>query len=497
MDSVDYMVTSDTTAPPCGKLSPVSNRLRACETPPVLRTKIHPNAGSEQIQCSREEGKMGTNGYLPARAADTSSSLKDTSDVTESPSRYINERIQQCPEKTPAGQKSNQGFGSEGAKSKDTIKMDEPIARRTRRNLRIQHPSKALKDKDALDKADTEVRELLLQLIAQNKEQRDQIKAMNLVLEKVLEQQASMINELHGNAAASQNDSQASNISIESMELVKPFKYPRVNFNDRANMCRTRAMPTTDLDGSDVSSLNDGVLFDNARVCMATHEPMDTSINLDGSGLLGSSSNFNASQETEALMDTSPSIVRSKRNSRSARQTKGRYNVPKEPEKVRDKAQESLSEALDQVPDTIHFNRKGKRTKATLYVGNWEYKASKKELNDVLDAYLQRIRVEEVVLPKKDGRPSGFAFVTLSWAEASNVDPSDICKLYSGMIDVKSRPIYFRELYSKVESVASDDSVSSEYLEQMDRLIEELQCKLDENNRRFKNLGGQVDALIQ
>ena len=71
---------------------------------------------------------MGTNGYLPARAADTSSSLKDTSDVTESPSN-IDERIQQCPEKTPAGQKSIQGFGSEGAKSKDTIKMDEPIVR--------------------------------------------------------------------------------------------------------------------------------------------------------------------------------------------------------------------------------------------------------------------------------------------------------------------------------------------------------------------------------
>ena len=75
------------------------------------------------------------------------------------------------------------------------------------------------------------------------------------------------------------------------------------------------------------------------------------------------------------------------------------------------------------------------------------------------------------------------------------------------MIDVNSRPIYLRELYSNVESVRSDDGMSSEYFEddtmtseylhQMDQILEDLQCKLDENNRRFKYLGGQVDASIQ
>jgi hypothetical protein len=74
---------------------------------------------------------MGTKGYLPAMAADTSPSLKDTSDVTESIPRYIEETIQQCPTKARAGQKSNQGVGSKGAKSKDTIKMVEPVAKRT------------------------------------------------------------------------------------------------------------------------------------------------------------------------------------------------------------------------------------------------------------------------------------------------------------------------------------------------------------------------------
>ena len=122
-----------------------------------------------------------------------------------------------------------------------------------------------------------------------------------------------------------------------------------------------------------------------------------------------------------------------------------------EPKKVRAKAQESLSKALDQVPDTIHMNRKGKRTKATLYVGNLDYKASKKELTDELefelqlDKYFGKIHLEEVVIPKKDGRSRGYAFITLSWATASNVDTSDICKIYSGMINVNSREIYLRE----------------------------------------------------
>ncbi len=71
---------------------------------------------------------MGTNGFLLARAADISLSLKDTYDVMESPSTYNNERIQQFPKKTPAGQKSHQAFGSEGNKSKDTIKLNVPIA---------------------------------------------------------------------------------------------------------------------------------------------------------------------------------------------------------------------------------------------------------------------------------------------------------------------------------------------------------------------------------
>ncbi len=48
------------------------------------------------------------------------------------------------------------------------------------------YPSEPRKDTIRLDKTDTEMRELLICLIAQNKEQQVQIKAMNLKLKEVL-----------------------------------------------------------------------------------------------------------------------------------------------------------------------------------------------------------------------------------------------------------------------------------------------------------------------
>ena len=71
---------------------------------------------------------------------------------------------------------------------------------------------------------------------------------------------------------------------------------------------------------------------------------------------------------------------------------------------------------------------------AAFYVGNLEFKASTKELKDELDKVLCKIHVEDVVISRKDGRSRGYAFVTLSWARASNFNPFDICKLYSGIL---------------------------------------------------------------
>ncbi len=63
------------------------------------------------------------------------------------------------------------------------------------------------------------------------------------------------------------------------------------------------------------------------------------------------------------------------------------------------------------------------------------YKKGKlgKDLEDALDTEFDEIRVEDVVIQRKDCRSRGYAFVILSWAQASKVDPSDICTFYSGM----------------------------------------------------------------
>ncbi len=53
-------------------------------------------------------------------------------------------------------------------------------------------------------------------------------------------------------------------------------------------------------------------------------------------------------------------------------------------------------------------------------------------MKEALDREFHKIHVEDVVIPRQDGRSRGYAFVTLSWDQASKVDPSDICTIYSG-----------------------------------------------------------------
>jgi hypothetical protein len=498
------------------------------DTSPVLRWKIHTTSSSEQKR-SREEGEKGTKGHLPAKAADTLLSLKDgsvPSKMDHLPQINIDGDVTWTFKKTT----SDQGLSSEGAETKDTIKMVEPIAQRTRCRVKLQRPSEPRMEASILDKMDTEMRQMLIQLIAQNKEQQDQIKTMNLMLEEVLAQQTNIVNKLHATELLCQcgsNGRDSAQISNEdtAKEVVKPCG-PRAEPRVIANVCRAAAtttlramLPTTDLDGSDVSSFyfDSPIQHERARVCMAAvtpkrQQPEDTSISTDEgvspftSGDFASSprteqptdtadenfspftsGDFASSPRTEAATDTSPIHVRSDRTTRSEKNVKGKFQVPKAPKKVQDKADKALTYALGKVPDTIHFNRRGKRTTATLYAGNLEFKASTKQLKDELDRVFHKIHVEDVVTPMKNGRSCCYAFVTLSWASASTVNPADICTVFSGMLDVNSRPIYFRELDSKNDTQSSNVSVSSSFMER-EQMIEELERNMSINILRLREM---------
>ena len=118
-------------------------------------------------------------------------------------------------------QKSNQYLDSGGVESKNTIKEDVPVALRTRSRDQLQHPTEAMKNEDLLDRLqiEAELKELLKQLIIQNKNQQDEIREMNSTLKTVLELQITSIQDVQRNIVAIlQNDYQEKfdNISIPS-----------------------------------------------------------------------------------------------------------------------------------------------------------------------------------------------------------------------------------------------------------------------------------------
>jgi hypothetical protein len=84
-------------------------------------------------------------------------------------------------------------------------------------------------------------------------------------------------------------------------------------------------------------------------------------------------------------------------------------------------------------------------------VGNLDYNSNAEPLHNALlkalkTNFRKRIRLDMTDLPESNGESRGYGFVTLSRAEAANVNPSDICKVYSGMIDANSRYICLQEL---------------------------------------------------
>ena len=127
------------------------------------------------------------------------------------------------------------------------------------------------------------------------------------------------------------------------------------------------------------------------------------------------------------------------------------FEPPKETEAVRTNADRMIEEALNQVTDAIHYNPKSKKTVVMLYAGNLDFKANCTDILKTLrKRFKRRIQVNELTIANDHGRSKGYGFITLSWAQEAEVDPADICKLYSGMIQVKSRRLYLQELREDV-----------------------------------------------
>jgi hypothetical protein len=122
---------------------------------------------------------------------------------------------------------------------------------------------------------------------------------------------------------------------------------------------------------------------------------------------------------------------------------KDKFEPPKESIPVSTKADQRIQEALNQVPDAIHYNHKSKKTVVTLYVGNLDFEANSTGILESLRKHIRNsIQVNELIIANRHGRSKGYGFVTLSWVQEAKVDPADICKLFSGMIQVKSRRLY-------------------------------------------------------
>jgi hypothetical protein len=131
---------------------------------------------------------------------------------------------------------------------------------------------------------------------------------------------------------------------------------------------------------------------------------------------------------------------------------KRKFVFPKRPKEERSAAGARIQAALEQVPNSVHLNSRGKRDTATLYVGNIDYNASEQDLSNALDKIFKRIRVEKVTIPRVNGR-SMYGFIEISWARKAPVKASDLCIHWSsGRVTVNGRPIYFRESCGKEDS---------------------------------------------
>ena len=58
--------------------------------------------------------------------------------------------------------------------------------------------------------------------------------------------------------------------------------------------------------------------------------------------------------------------------------------------------------------------------------------------------------MEDVTIPRINGKSKGYGFVKISWAHNAPISIKDTCIYRTGNVIINSHPVYFRELYDEV-----------------------------------------------
>ena len=378
---------------------------------------------------------------------------------------------------------------------------------------------------------ESEIKDLLLKLITQTKEQQNDINTLRSALKNGLEQLLeTVLRQFKGDIEELQKQVSKKDQKsiIDPQQMVKPFSPTgKLSFGDTPVALRTRskrrpfkfqqdAIQDSEASTSQTTKLQESepnlrsaekqyVDKGTEALPVATGKPsnckaykvkvlrQDTPSNHDAAESylsLTPESDQDMSLEESKSFDSAESNIRlsrkklprhhpEKAKSRTGRwkqggvqQTKSqkeKFEPPKESIPVRTKADQRIQEALNQVPDAIHYNHKSKKAVVTLYVGNLDFEANRAGILESLRKHIRnRIQVNELIIANHHGRSKGYGFVTLSWVREAKVDPADICKLFSGMIQVKSRRLYLQELHEDVADKAREKAYTTRNVVQQD-----------------------------
>ena len=410
--------------------------------------------------------------------------------------------------------------------SKGSHKEDTAVGLRTPSRMKQQTSSATHEDGPEI-RTGSEIKNLLLQLITQNKEQQSEMNALRLALKNGLEQQESVVRELQGDIAALRVQIEkihVQNAISDQQPLVKHLTPSgEISFGDtptnlhkfnlrlagkddeiqeiRASPITATSYMTQAISQDTSSDQNSSEL--NSRSVSESETSKNMSIDASKSEQISPSirsSNMSESRNEIESPKDEPSDTEDTRHwprQQSSKESQRQYSfpyscerstprtgicrqggetpiqprkngfeAPKAPPDVRMEALRRLEEALNKVPEADHFNVKRTRTAITLFAGNLDFKARAADMMRSLRINLDgRVRVEEIDIPNYQGRHKGYGFFTLSWVLESHVDPADICTAFSGMIQVKSRRVYFEELHSDVAEKKQEKAYASRHCE--------------------------------